>query len=154
MPQKLLTLGKGPKWFKLRFIIFREWVFHEGEKMWSIDACPSSYYLTFSLVFFLLNISIFLCLSMFSFLSSTFCFLASPFTIHGYPLLYYLSLWNLPTVFGFLWASLQDYPLTCRLSSHYFCPECVGCTTPHFQTKLLVLFLTFLCFCFTSIDKD
>ena len=64
--------------------------------MWSIDACPSSYFLTFSLVFFLLNISIFLCLSMFSFLSSTFCFLASPFTVHGYPLLYYLSLWNLP----------------------------------------------------------
>ena len=64
--------------------------------MWSIDACPSSYCLTFSLVFLLLNLSICLCLSMFSFLSSTFCFLASPFTIHGYPLLYHLPFWNLP----------------------------------------------------------
>ena len=57
-------------------------------------------------------------------------------------------------VFGFLWATLQDCPLTCRLSRHYLYAKCVGCTTLHFQTKLLVLFLTSLYFCFTSMDKN
>ena len=36
------------------------------------------------------------------------------------------------TVSSFLWASLQDCPLTCLLSSHYLCPECVGCTILYF----------------------
>jgi len=56
--------------------------------------------------------------------------------------------------FGFVWISLQDCPLTCRLPSHYLCSECVGCTTLYSQTKLLVLFITSLCFCFTYMDKD
>ena len=36
-----------------------------------------------------------------------------------------------PTVFGFLWASLQDCPLTCWLLGHYLCSECACHTTLH-----------------------
>ena len=43
-----------------------------------------------------------------------------------------------------LWVSFRDCPLTFRLLSHYHNYECVGCTTPHSQTKLLVLFFTSL----------
>ena len=56
------------------------------------------------------------------------------------------------TVFCFLWASLQDCPLTYQLSNHYICLKCVGCTTLHFQKKLFVLFLTSHSFCFTLIN--
>ena len=48
--------------------------------------------------------------------------------------------------FGSLQVSFRDYPLACRLLKHYHCSKCVCCTTPHSQTKLLVLFLTSLCF--------
>ena len=50
------------------------------------------------------------------------------------------------TTFGSLWVSFQDCPLACRLPSHYLYSECVGCTTLHFQTKLLVLFLPLYAF--------
>ena len=46
-----------------------------------------------------------------------------------------------PTVFGFLWGSLQDFPLTSWLPSHYLCSESDCYTTLHSRTKLLVLFL-------------
>ena len=46
-----------------------------------------------------------------------------------------------PTVFGFLWASLQDYPLTLWLPDHYFCLECACCNTLHSRTKFFVLSL-------------
>ena len=58
------------------------------------------------------------------------------------------------TIFGSLWASLQDCPPAYWLSSHYLCSECLVCTTLHFQTKLLVLFLTSLRSYFTHMDKD
>ena len=50
------------------------------------------------------------------------------------------------TAFGSTWVSFQDYPLVCRLPSHYHCTECVGCNTPHFQTKMacLVSYLSLL----------
>ena len=48
-----------------------------------------------------------------------------------------------PTIFGFLWTSLQDYLLTRWLPNHYLYLECACCTTPHSKTKLLVLFLPF-----------
>ena len=87
----------------------------------------------------------------YSFLSPFLLFTTIPFyTIchceiyHFYPL----------TTFGSLWPSFQDYPLACRPPSHYLCSECVGCTTLHSQTKLLVLFLTSLRFHFTHSDKD
>ena len=54
------------------------------------------------------------------------------------------------TTFGSLWVSFRDYPLAYRLLSHNHCSECVGCTTPHSQTKFLVLCLTSLYF-FTSL---
>ena len=47
-----------------------------------------------------------------------------------------------PTTFGFLWASLQDYPLTQLLFDHYFYSKGACHTTLHFQTKVLVLFLS------------
>ena len=84
-------------------------------------------------------------------LPSSLLFMATPFyTIchHG------IYLFCPSTVFSFLWASLQDCLLICQLSSHYFCLECVGRTIIHFQIKLLALFLTFLCSCFTLMDKD
>ena len=46
-----------------------------------------------------------------------------------------------PTVFGFLWASFQDCPLTPWLPSHYLCSERVCYNIPYLQTKYLVLFL-------------
>ena len=114
---------------------------------------------TFSLVSFLIFLSFLLffpCIPLFSILS---CLpLASSFTIHGCPLYIVCHCGIYPfcpsTVFGSLWPSLQDYLPTCRLSNHYLCLECVGCTTLHFQTKLLVLFLTPLCSCFTHMDKN
>ena len=82
-----------------------------------------------------------------------FSLLSSPWalpTIHGY-LTSFILLDSmgflpfvpkaLPTVFGFLWASLQDYPPTCWLPGHYFYSECACCTTLHSKTKLFVLFL-------------
>ena len=41
-------------------------------------------------------------------------------------------------------------PLVCLLLSHYHCSKCIGCTTLHSQTKLLVLFLTSLYFSLPS----
>ena len=48
---------------------------------------------------------------------------------HFYPL----------TAFGPLWVSFQDCLLACRLPNHYHCTECVGCATPHSQTKMACL---------------
>ena len=129
--------------------------------MWFTDACFYSYCITFLLVFFLTSN-----LSFLSFVSPCFLFplfffstsypspillfMATPFYI-----IYYCKIYPFcpSTTFGSLWASLQDYPLACRVSSHYLCPECVGCTTFYLQTKLFVLFLTSPCSCFTLIDK-
>ena len=70
------------------------------------------------------------------------------FIVHSYHLLYCLLWWDLPFLpsiaFGSLWVSFQDCPLACQLLSYYHCSKCVGCITPHSQTKWLVLFLTFL----------
>ena len=62
-----------------------------------------------------------------------------------------------PTVFGFLWASLQDYPPTHLLPGHYFYSECACCTTLHSRTKLFVWFLSPpppLLLCLTQMDKN
>ena len=48
-----------------------------------------------------------------------------------------------PIVFVFLWTSLQDYPLNHQLPDHYLYPKHACCTTPHFMTKFLILFLLF-----------
>jgi len=45
------------------------------------------------------------------------------------------------TIFGFLWAFLQDCPLTRWLPDLYLCLEYGCCTTLHFRTKPFVLFL-------------
>ena len=58
-----------------------------------------------------------------------------------------------PTTFGFLWASVQDYPLTCWLPDHYLCSEGAYHTTFHFQTKFLILFLSHSLPCPPSTDK-
>ena len=99
------------------------------------------------------------CLSVFYFLSSfppliflpPSLFMVTPFYIVCY---YEIYPFCPPTVFGFLQASLQDCPLIYKLSSHYIFPESVGCTILHSETKLLVLFLTSLYSCSTSINKD
>ena len=81
-----------------------------------------------------------------------------PFTVYDYPFYTLCHCGIYPfcplTVFGSLWVSFQDCLLACWLPSHYLCLECAGCTTLHSQTKLLVLFLTSLYFCFTHLDKD
>ena len=47
-----------------------------------------------------------------------------------------------PTVFGLLWAFLQDCLPTHCLFSHYLCSEYVCCIITHFVTKF-----HFVCFC-------
>ena len=70
-------------------------------KRWSIDACLYFYHITFSLVFFFYHL-VFLSFlfPLYSFLplllALLFFFPPPPPTIHGYPLLYCLPLWNLP----------------------------------------------------------
>jgi len=66
--------------------------------MWSIDACLYSYcFLSLSLAFFPIFLSflwffhVFLCL-----LFLIFYHFRRPFTVHGYPFLYHLPLWDLP----------------------------------------------------------
>ena len=74
------------------------------------------------------------------------------FTATYFYITYYCGIYHFcpSTAFGSLWVSFQDCPLACQLPSQYHCSECVGCTTLHSQTKLLVLFPTSLCF-FTSL---
>ena len=85
---------------------------------------------------------------LFSFYLPSVLFFASSLTVHGYPFIYRLLLYDLPLL------SLQDCPPACQLSNHYLYSRCVSCTTLHFRTKLLVLFLTSLCSYFTHMDKD
>ena len=113
--------------------------------------------LTFSLAFFYLVFLPFPFLSMFSLFYSVLplaFFPTTPPTVYGYPFytVCHYRIYNFcpSTIFGFLWASLQDCPLACRLSSHYLCTKCVDCTTLHFQTKLLVLFLNSFSFVSTQ----
>ena len=67
--------------------------------MWSIDACLSSYCFFFPFMFFFLSFFLIFYLSVFSF-PSILSFLPLAFffffTVHGYPFLYYLPLWDLP----------------------------------------------------------
>ena len=110
-------------------------------KRWFIDACLYFYHITFSLVFFFYHL-VFLSFlfPLYSFLPLLLAllfffpptpqlFMATPFyTVCHYGIYpFYPS-----TIFGFSWASLQDCPLNCWLSSHYLCPKCAGYTTLHF----------------------
>ena len=133
----------------------REWVCQEGEKKWSIDACIYSYNFFFLCVFFLFLYSFF---HFFLPLLPSLCSLI-PLSLLIATLFY--TIWHCeiyhfyPSIaFGSLQMSFQDCPLACRLPSHYLFSKCVGCTTFHFQTILLVLFLTSLRFHFTHPDKD
>ena len=116
-----------------------------------------------SLVFFPIFISFLSSFFVYSFvfyslLSFYFSSVCPPFIVHNYP---FYTICNCrihhffpSTAFASLWVSLQDCPLAYWLPNHYLCSKCVGCTTLHSQTKLLVLFLTSLCFCFTHLNKD
>ena len=44
------------------------------------------------------------------------------------------------TIFSFLWAFLEDYPLTRRLPGHYLCSKCACCTTFIPEQKTLFCF--------------
>ena len=109
----------------------------------------ASIFAVFSLFFFYHFLSILFYYSQFFFLSSLWVL---PFSSYGYlsPFILLNSMGFLPfvpkvspAVFGFLWVSLQDYPLTCWLPGHYLSLECACCTTPYSWAKLLVLFLHF-----------
>ena len=99
-----------------------------------------------SLIFFILFFSLFFLLvlpPLLLFPSPHLLFTATTFyTICHGGICYFYPL----TTFGFLWVSFQDYSLAYRLLSHYHRSECVGYTTSHSQTKLLILFLISLCF--------
>ena len=58
-----------------------------------------------------------------------------------------------PTAFGFLWAFLQDCPLTRWLPGHYLCLECACCTTPCSRKKLYLVFSFPYLSCLTRMDK-
>ena len=60
----------------------------------------------------------------------------------------------LPTVFGFLWPSLQDHPLTRWLLGYYLCPKCACCTTLRSRTKLPYFVSPSHPFRLTRNDKD
>ena len=96
------------------------------------------YFLCFSLLFFLLFIFFYYC----SWLS----------------LIYRLPLWDLPLLHLNRFWFLTGIPLglPTNLLAVQPLPLLKVCffTTLHFQTKLLVLFLTSLCSCFTHVDKD
>ena len=84
-------------------------------------------------------------------------FRSSP--VHGYlyPFYTFLNLWDFSLLslrlYQLLLASFQDYPLVCWLPNHYLCSEGACHTTPHFQTKILVLFLSRSLPCLPSMDK-
>ena len=89
-------------------------------KMWSIDACLYFYRITFSLVFFfyhLVFLSFLFPLHVFSSLffptsPPCFAFFLPPLpTVHGYPLLYYLPLWDLPLLsLNHFWLLVGFFP--------------------------------------------
>ena len=99
-------------------------------------------FLSLSISTFSFSLSVF---SSLFFLTS--CFLPSPFfSVHGYPFLHRLPSWNLPLLsLNHFWLLMG---ISLGLPTIY---KCVGCTTPYFQKKLLVLLLTSLYFCFTSM---
>ena len=115
-------------------------------KIWFIDVCLYSHHLC------LFDFCIF-----FSFLSFLSCSTSSSF-IHFIPFLLFTTTvfytichdriyhFYPSTSFGSFLVSFRDCPLACQLFSHYHCSKCVGYTTLHSQTKLLVLFLIPLCF--------
>ena len=129
---------------------FRGWECQEEEKRWSTDAC-FFFYCFFSLPFFFYHFVFF------SFLLWFFFFFFSYSPLRGFlflfmatslPFILLDSMGFLPfvpkassTIFSFLWAFLEDYPLTHRLPGHYLCSKCACCTTLHSRTELFVLFL-------------
>ena len=145
-------LGKGPKWFWTLIYRVLESGNVEGEKRWSIDACLYFYHVFLSS--FLFYHLIFLCSLVLSFFLSL-LFVSLPlFMVTSLPFILLDSMGYLsfvprasPTIFGFLWASLEDCPLTCWLPGHYPYLKCSYCTTPHPWKKFLVLFLLSLNSC-------
>ena len=113
---------------------FKGWECQEGEKRWSTDA-SIYFYRVFSLPFLSLRF-LFLCsliLTFFFFLLSSplrFLFMATslPFILLDSMGFFHFVLKVSPTIFFFLWAPLQDNPLTCWLPAHYLYSECVCCT--------------------------
>ena len=83
--------------------------------MWSIDACFSSYCFifpfcfSFNLFFLIFYLLVFSFPSILSFLPLAFFFF---FTVHGYPLLYYLPLWDLPLLsLNYFWLLVGISPV-------------------------------------------
>ena len=130
----------------------REWICQEGEKKCGLlmhASIPTTYTsLVFCMFFlFLYSFSSFF-LPLLPFVSFFFfLLLPTPFYTICHCGIYHFY----PSItFGSLWVSFQDCLLACQLLSHYHCSECVGYTTLLSQTKLLILFLTFLCFSLPS----
>ena len=134
-----------------------------GEKIQSIDAClyfcHNSLSLPYHLIF-LFSFEFFSLLSLGVFylpLVTPSSFRSSP--VHGYlyPFYTFLNLRDFSLLslrlYQLLLASFQDYPLVCWLPDHYLCSEGTCHTTPHFQTKILVLFLSRSLPCLPSADK-
>ena len=120
-----------------------------GKKIRSIDAClyfcHNSLYLTIWFSYFLLSLFSLFSLGIFYLpLVTPSSFHPSP--IHGYLYPFYtcLNLWDFSLLslrmYQLLLASFQDYPLACWLPGHYLFLEGACHTTPHFQTKIIVLF--------------
>ena len=117
----------------------REWVNWDREK-WVVYWCMPLFLsvMLFWFLYFLFSfLSFFHYTSLLSFFSplnllftaTTFYTICHGEIYHFYPL----------TTFGFLWAFFWDYPLACRLLSHYYC---------------LSYFLPFYVFHYSHLDKD
>ena len=133
-----------------------------GEKSQSIDACPyfchNSLYLTTWFSYFLLSFFSLFSLGVFCLSLGTLPSFCSS-RVHGYLYPFYtclnlcdFSLLSLRLCQPLL-VSFQDYPLIRWLLGHYLCSEGACHTTLHFQTKVLVLFLTRSLPCLPSADK-
>ena len=126
----------------------KEWVYRKEDK-WVVYWCmPLLLPLMFlDFLYFLFLFFSFLLFYLFSF----FCSSPSPFLLFTTTILYTICHgrihhFYLLTAFSSEWASFRDYPLAYHMFNHYHYSKRVGCTTPHSQTKLLVLFFTSLCF--------
>ena len=131
---------------------FKECECQEEDKRWSTNACLYFYYVLSSLFFFLnsLNIIFFL-LSYYSllFMATSFPFILLD-SMGFLPFVPKTS----PIVFGFLWASLQDYPLTRWLLGHYLLLRVCLLHHSSFQDKTPYFISPPPPFCLTQMDKD
>ena len=142
---------KGSRWLKLEFLTYQRVGLLRGREVGNLlmhASIPSTHISSLSLGFLYFSLFFFVYSVFFTFFLS-FCFLFSVvpfFTNHNYSILYYLPWQNLPFLpFNHFWLILGVLlRLTTGLPSGHPPPpplHSVGCTTPHFQKKIVLFCL-------------